>query len=102
MKIYYERSGGFTGIPVKVTLDTNSLPPDIARELSQALDAAKFFELPEKLSSPVGGADQFNHRLVIEDEGRRHAVEMADSAVPETLQPVLRKLISLARQQKTG
>ena len=99
MKIQYERSGGFTGIPVKVTVDTDSLPPETEHSFLEALSAARFFELPEKLAQTTQGADQFVYRLIVEDETRHHTVEMGDSDVPDTLQPVLRQLTLLARKQ---
>jgi hypothetical protein len=99
MNIHYERSGGFTGLPVKVSVDTKSLPDETANRILEALSAARFFELPERLSPPSQGADQFIHRLSVEDETRHHAVEMADSLVPDQLQPVLRQLVLMARKQ---
>ncbi len=100
MNIHFERSGGFTGISVKVTIDTNNLQPEQSRTITEALSAARFFELPEKLRQPEGRADQFVYRLVVDDNTRHHAVEMDDSAVPEPLQPILRQMILLARQQR--
>ena len=99
MKIHYERSGGFAGMPVKVTVDTDSLPEETANVFLQAFSAARFFELPEKLPQPVQGSDQYTYRLAVDDENRHHSVEMGDSAVPDPLQSVLRQLTMLARKQ---
>jgi hypothetical protein len=101
MIIQYERSGGFAGMRVKVNVDTNSLPPETTQSFYQALASARFFELPDKLAATTLGADQFTHHLTIDDENRHHAVEMTDSAVPDSLQPVLRKLLLMARKQDT-
>ncbi len=101
MKIQYERSGGFAGMSVKVNVDTDSLPPETTQSFYQALASARFFELPEKPTAPASSADQFIHRLIIDDENRHHEVELPDSAVPDALQPVLRKLVLMARNQGT-
>ena len=101
MKIQYERSGGFAGMSVKVNIDTNSLPAETTQSFYQALATARFFELPEKLATTGPSTDQFTHRLTIDDENRHHVVEMSDSAVPDSLQPILRKLLLMARKQGT-
>lgn len=99
MKIDYERSGGFTGATVKVSLDTASLPPETANGFLEAFSAAHFFELPAKLAPDRPQADAFVHRLTLDDEQHHHSVEMVDSTVPDPLQPILRQLTILARRQ---
>jgi hypothetical protein len=99
MKIQFERSGGFTGMPVKVTVDTDFLPPETAHGFLEAFSAARFFELPEKLTFPAQASDQFVYTLTVDDEDRHHVVEMADTAVPNPLQPVLHALTLMARKQ---
>ena len=84
---------------VKVNVDTNSLPPETTQSFYQALMSARFFELPDKISATAQAADQFTHRLTIDDESRHHVVEMPDSAVPDPLQPILRLLVLMARKQ---
>ncbi len=99
MKIHYERSGGFTGIPVKITVDTDTLPEETVKGFLEAFSASRFFDLPEKLIQPATGSDQYTYHLTVDDDARHHAVEMGDSAVPAPLQPVLRQLTLLARKQ---
>jgi len=98
LRIYYERSGGFAGISVKVNLDTNVLPLETAHGIVEALSAARFFELPEILLQSTRRADQFVYHLVVDDGDRQHTVEMDDSSVPTSLQPILRQLNLLARK----
>jgi hypothetical protein len=98
MRIHYECSGGFAGISLKVSLDTDALPPEAAKSIFEALSNARFFELPDTLPPSSGRPDQFVYHLAIDDGDRQHAVEMDDSSVPASLQPVLRQLTLLARQ----
>jgi hypothetical protein len=98
MRIHYERSGGFTGISVKISLDTDALPPETANGIVEALSAARFFDLPEILPESTHRMDQFVYHLVVDDGDRQHAVEMDDSSVPAVLQPILRQLTLLARK----
>ncbi len=100
MRIQFERSGGFAGMRLTATIDTDALAPDEARELQALIEAARFFDLPAVIASPTPGADQFQYRLNVETAERRHTVEVGDAAAPDTLQPLLRKLTTLARSAR--
>lgn len=97
MKIYFERTGGFAGMRMTATVNTESLSPDKARELRDMVDAAAFFDLPALIAAPTLEADRFRYKLTVEVEGRRHTVEMSDAAVPDALRPLLQKLTVAAR-----
>jgi hypothetical protein len=99
MRIYFERSGGFMGLRITGTVDTDTLPTDEAAHLQEMIEAAGFFELPETLSSSGSGADLFQYKLVVEDKGRQHSLETSDAAAPDSLRPLLRRLTVLARSQ---
>jgi hypothetical protein len=94
-----ERTGGFAGMRVLTTIDTETLPPEQARELESLVEAASFFELPARAKTTPSGADHFNYRISIEAEGRKHTVETSDEVAPETLRPLLRRLTALARSR---
>ncbi len=94
MLIYFERTGGFAGMSTAVRLNTDSLPPEEARKLQEMVDAAGFFNLPEKFPAPTRGADYFVYRLTVESEGRKHTVEVSEPAVPAELRPLLQSLMN--------
>ena len=97
MRIYFERTGGFAGMRVTATVETDSLPPDDARELGDMVDESGFFNLPAAFTSLPGEPDRFQYKLTIENEGRRHTVDMAESNAPDSIRPLLRRLMTLAR-----
>ena len=100
MQIHFERSGGFSGIRMSTTLDSESLSLEEIQDFQELVKSSKFFDLPEKITSPKPGADRFQYKLTVEDEGRRHTVEMSEAAIPETLQPLLQRLNALARSAR--
>jgi hypothetical protein len=100
MRIYFERTGGFAGMVMTFTVDTASLPLDEAHDLTQMVDTAGFFDLPAEIAKPVPGADRFHYQLTVEAAERQHTVEMGEAAVPETLQPLLRRLMTMARSRR--
>jgi hypothetical protein len=98
MRIYFERSGGFAGMRVSTTIDTESLGSAETDELQKLIDTAKFFALPALITttSPAG-VDQFQYKVTIETGDRQHTVETGDAGAPDTLLPLLQKLTRLAR-----
>jgi emfourin len=96
MHIAFLRSGGFAGIRFSCEINTENLPAEEARQLCDWVDAAKFFDLPEILHS--GGADQLQYKISVEQEGRIHAVETDERAMPASLSPLIKWLTAAARR----
>ena len=103
MQIEFERSGGFTGMRLATSFNTHDLDEEDAAELSRLIDSAGFFSLPTQLESATPGGDQFHYRLTVsreQDEPRTHTVTMGEASAPPEVQPLLRKLTLLARNQQ--
>lgn len=98
MRVSFERTGGFAGMRVTATIDSEALPPDEEHKLRHMVETTDFFQLPATLPAPAHGADRFVYRLTVESGGRRHTVEASDAAVPSSLRPLLEWLIAAARQ----
>lgn len=100
MKIYFERTGGFTGRSVSTVVDTNRIPPEQALSLLEKVDESDFFSLPESVAGgpeSFMGADRLSYKLTIEIAGVRHTVETSEENAPDELQPLLRELAQYAR-----
>lgn len=97
MKIDFERTGGFTGIPFKSRIDTDNLSTEQSAELESLVASAGFFKLPSRTDSITTGSDRFNYLISVEAEGKKHTVETNDEAAPSSLKPLLRRLTILAR-----
>ena len=102
MIIRMERSGGFTGIPLRAVIDSERLEAEDSRTLRNLVEAAGFFTLPAKIESQGTGADRFHYQLTIEEAGRSHTVEVSEGAAPETLLALTRQLTLLARSARKG
>ncbi|MCC6615601.1 MAG: hypothetical protein IT320_19160 [Anaerolineae bacterium] len=100
MKIAFERSGGFAGLRLTATIETDDLPPDEAAELVQMVEDARFFDLPGKLRARPGAADEYQYLVTIATDDQRHTVETTDTAAPETLRTLLNRLNALARRRR--
>src|SRR5512146_1666739 len=98
MRIQFARTGGFAGMRLAGTIDTSTLDRDEAQTLQKELDNADFFELPAQLT---GGSsterDRFQYEITVEDGGKKHIVVAGESAIPDTLYPLIRHLEQLVR-----
>ena len=97
MVIRFERTGGFTGMSLRVVIDTTALQPVEHQNLSDLVRAAGFFQLPALLPGLQGGADRFTYKLTVEESKNMHTVEVGESGLPESLRPLIQQLEKLAR-----
>jgi hypothetical protein len=97
MRISLKRSGGFTGIPLSITVDTTTLSPEETIQFQQMVEAADFFHLPATIPA-APQPDRFQYQVTVEEQDRTHRVSVGESAVPPTLKPLLNRLMDAARQ----
>ncbi len=100
MRYQFVRTGGFAGMRLAATIDSSDLPPQEAQALQQELEAAKFFSLPNQIKGQGGGADRFQYEITVDDGKRQHSVEVGEAAMPDSLQPLVQHLESLARTRR--
>ncbi len=98
MRIDFLRTGGFAGIRLQATIQTETLPTAEAAELRELVAAADFFRLPRTAPGSGSTADQFTYRITVVDSLlHRHTVQTTDAAAPPSLQPLIQRLTQLAR-----
>ncbi len=101
MRYHFVRTGGFAGMRLETTVDSNALPPEEAKTLQQELDSAHFFQLPNQIKEQGGGADRFQYEITVDDGKKKHTVETGEAAMPDTLQPLIQHLELLARTRRS-
>ncbi len=99
MRIHFERSGGFTGLALAATVESDTLSQQDELRLRELIDEAGFFELPAVLHDTASVADQFRYKVTVEMAGRSHTVEASEGAVPPPLRPLLEWLGRAARRR---
>jgi hypothetical protein len=99
VRVDFERSGGFAGISLRLTLDTQQLPPAEGASLEKMIQDSGFFGLSEQVRGGAPGADRFQYRLAISSPGRTHSIVVNDADVPDPLLPLLQQLTDLARKK---
>jgi len=102
MKIQLERSGGFTGIAQRSSIDTDLLDAEEQKNLLEMVETAHFFDLPARIPASNVGADRFSYKLTITDKGRSHTIEFNEVNTPEDLSPLINRVTLLARSAGKG
>jgi hypothetical protein len=99
MKIDFQTSGGFAGLNLRWSGDTDKLPPEQARQLHQLIEQARVFDPPTQPAPPAkaGPPDVLSYRLEVTDGDRRASLAVTDVTAPERLRPLLAHLRTLAR-----
>jgi hypothetical protein len=93
MKIYFEQSGGLTGIDSNVSIDSDLLQPEEKSELQHLIDNTKFFDLPSQPSAPSSGADYLEYKITIEtNDNMKCSFNTTDLTMPSTVGPLIRYL----------
>jgi len=100
MHIEYIRSGGFAGIRLAGSFDTEKLPPEQAATLGKLIDGAGFFRLSEQIKPTSPVPDQFEYRITISSADQTHSVVVGESVVPTGLRPLLDFLTTLTISSK--
>jgi hypothetical protein len=95
-KILFERTGGFMGRKVSVTINMDDLPKEQAEMLTEFLDESDFFKLPADLTKPAV-PDSFTYNITVVKE---HSVRVSDTTAPEELRPLLEELSKQARTKR--
>jgi hypothetical protein len=95
-KILFERTGGFMGRKVSVTIDLDELSNEQAELLDKLLDKADFFDLPADMTQPAM-PDSFTYNITVNSPKGRHSVRVGDTTASDDLRPLLDELSRQAR-----
>jgi hypothetical protein len=98
MRASLERTGGFAGLRLTSVADTDTLDADDAKRLQELIDEADFFKLPETVAPKKPQPDRFQYRLTVEDNKRKHTVNISEAAIPPNVRPLTDFLTRLARK----
>ena len=81
MRVRFKTEGGFAyfpGLSKPVTIDTDELPAEEAKELERLIEAADFFDLPATSAPPRGAADYRQYTISVASPGRNHTARLTD------------------------
>jgi hypothetical protein len=98
LKVYFESSGGFTGMDNSTVIDTELTNSEDAQQLRKLVMNSNFFDLPSESSRPKpGSADYIAYKITVESEGQSHTVRTNDISMPPKLSTLIRFLQSKSK-----
>ena len=99
MQIVFERTGGFMGRKVSLSLNLDELPADQSETLRRLVDESDFFDLKvlQKKTSPL---DEFHYTITVTTKTIQHTIRTSDSTMPESLSPLLKELLALSKSSR--
>jgi hypothetical protein len=100
MHINFERTGGFAGLRLSITVESHSLEESEASLLAQEVEQSGFFSLPSRIGSEIGEVDRFEYHILIELDNQMHAVDVGESVLPDSLRPLVEHLERLLRTRR--
>ena len=100
MRIEFVRSGGFAGMRLAATIDTQDLPAGQGATLEKMIAETGFFDLPEQIKPASPGPDRFEYQVQVSSAAQKHSINVSESVMPERLRPLFDLLTSLAMSSK--
>lgn len=98
MRISFERSGGFAGINMVKVFDSANLSENDINQLRRLVAAADFFRLPKNITAKSPQPDRFQYLINVEDNNKKHTVEVGEQSMPGTLRPLVEWLMVASRR----
>jgi hypothetical protein len=99
MRISFERSGGFAGINLVKVFDSTNLSENDINQLRRLVEAGDFFRLAKNITAKSPQPDRFQYILTVEDNNKKHTVEVGEQSMPGTLRPLIEWLMVASRRQ---
>jgi len=101
MKITIETSGGFASFPAlsrPVTIDTETIDPELGSELEAMVRDAAFFDQPALIdTTKKGAADYQIYTITVQDGPCSHSVRLTDPLTDSSLMRLVFRLQAVTR-----
>lgn len=95
MIITLVRQGGFTGIPLKKTVDTTKIDPEKAKEIENRIkNYALIIKDIDPQSFQKSNPDQFSYSLSIQDDEALTTQEFSETELPDDIKKIIHLLLT--------
>lgn len=95
MKVVYKRHGGFAPMAVACTVDTDTCPPDDAKQLEHLVATSGIMQSPGR--TVAGARDVRYHSVTVDQNGQHAEVTFDDISIPSEVRPLIDFLQSRAK-----
>jgi hypothetical protein len=98
--IDFERTGGFSGMIIRTSIDSLLLTSVEATELNRLVTEAGILNMTKKTIHNPSIPDQFMYKLTIRKGIREHLIELTENQVPVSALPLLGYLTAKTRKKR--
>ncbi|MBE9012332.1 hypothetical protein IQ250_19220 [Pseudanabaenaceae cyanobacterium LEGE 13415] len=88
ISVTLEQSGGFAGLMLTKTVNTQTLSPAEAQQLEALVEESNFFQL-SSIEEASPQPDRFGYTLSVEVDGRSHSVQFSETNMPEKVRSLV-------------
>lgn len=96
MRVTFEQSGGFAGLLITKTIDSETLSPSEAEQLQQLVQSSDFFRLTP-IAEAAPQPDRFEYSISIDSGNQSHTIDISETNIPDQLRPLLSWIQAHAR-----
>lgn len=93
MIIEFQRKGGFGGVTISTTVDTNKLSSEESKKIQSMVEASNFFNIESNINASEikGSADLFKYKISIKnnDGKTKHTLETTDLNMDDRIRPLV-------------
>jgi hypothetical protein len=90
--IEFERTGGFAGLTLNKTINSNDLPPDEAAKLKELIFNADLTQQETKMTEKAAFPDQFFYRFTVKIGEQVFNYLYQENQLPPSARPLIRYL----------
>jgi hypothetical protein len=83
------------GKEITMNLDLDSIPGSDSQRVHSFITEADFFEIPT-VNDLLAGPDEYQYTITVVAGNSLHTVHVTDTAMPESLRPLVEELTELA------
>lgn len=98
-KIFFERTGGFTGLPLSVEVSSDKLAKTDRDRLDALIEKSNICNYESKPNATNYSRDQFDYQLRVMCDTEEKEFRFSDNTLPPDIVPLVNYLVQLARWQ---
>ncbi len=97
--VHLERTGGFTGIPVNITINSIKITRAQVEEIRQLIIDSRLIGMEDSLSDK-GYPDQFYYAFTIKQQKGVHEVKIDEKNISPVIRKLINRVTEIARSQR--
>jgi len=100
--IYFERTGGFSGIRLETHIELDDLPDDQKHEILDLIEELDIDVNPEGFTENDSRADEITYSLRVISDEKEYRVTASESNLPDDMETLIKIMERFAKKRARG